>query len=183
MNFFRLECPREPWGDYGVVLRHGMSTQLPRLDGKIQLHRAGPAIDAITFPGIADVVLTSVARDWLAASGLTGFTFQPVLKTHIVNLQWDPSEPEPVDPPEEPEDYLLDVDHDPEIAEMLGDLWELVVKPTAYEERSGILRETWNGDDFFRAHGSAALYVDQAARDWLVTAFPGFVTFYDIKTR
>ena len=64
-RYFAPRAARAPWGDYGLILIHGMSCHLPRENGLIQLERTGPFIPPMTIPGTGDVVLTQAfARFW-----------------------------------------------------------------------------------------------------------------------
>jgi hypothetical protein len=64
-----LERPESPWGDYGDILRHGMTSHLgPASDGLAQLERTGPFVPLISFPGF-DIVVTDGFRTKLAESG------------------------------------------------------------------------------------------------------------------
>jgi hypothetical protein len=48
VQFFRLEAPEAPWGDYGSILQHGMTAHLGRNpEGLAQLERTGPFIPPI----------------------------------------------------------------------------------------------------------------------------------------
>ncbi|HVU34294.1 MAG TPA: hypothetical protein VHE61_12725 [Opitutaceae bacterium] len=63
--------------------------------------------------------------------GLRGAQFLPVVKHHIVELDWgawDTTQDEPPEIPEsgEPEDYILRRPHSPAVAAAMPDLWELV---------------------------------------------------------
>jgi len=78
-----------PWGDYGSILASGMSAHLPRKDGLMQLERTGPFIPPISLPGIGDIIVTDAFRAELESSGLSGFTFAPVMKARIVELNWE----------------------------------------------------------------------------------------------
>ena len=88
-NLFRLMPVEAPWGDYGHVLTHGLSARLDRQKGLIQLERTGPSIAPITLPNYNDVIVTQGLQLALEQSGLTGFSFQPVIKRHIVDLDWE----------------------------------------------------------------------------------------------
>src|ERR1700722_270859 len=86
-SLYHLTPVETPWGDYGHILMHGM-TPGDRHQGLIQLERTGPSIAPITFPGDG-IVVTQAFQLALEQSGLTGFTFQPVIKRHIVDLDWE----------------------------------------------------------------------------------------------
>jgi hypothetical protein len=131
-RFFKIESRsilNPEWGDYGDILQNGMSMHRPRVNGRIALERTGPFIPPVTRPALA-VLLTSDARASLESSGLSGFEIIPVEKVHIVELRWekwDLQAEEPAEYPEsgEPEDYILARPHEPTIANLLGDMWEL----------------------------------------------------------
>jgi hypothetical protein len=142
-----------------------MSTHLPRKNGLIQLERTGPFVPPISFPGIADVVVTDSFRTALEGSGLTGFTFQPLIKARIVDLDWSAWDQLSSDPPVypssgEPEDYILERPHSEEMAARIGDLWEVCLEAHDPVER------VWEiGIDWFC--GRTELWVSERAKDWL----------------
>jgi hypothetical protein len=191
------------WGGYGDILEHGMSKHLPRQDGKLQLERTGPYISPITFPGLSDIVLTSTARADLEGSGLTGFSFQPVLKRLIVELHWEDwdltaSEPAKYPDTGEPEDYILEKPHSPETAAALGDLWELVIEKTVTVIRPGrdtnlrwpefrkhcwIDSSTWNGADIFRSKDVGGAFFTERGRDWFLKQFGPSVSFEEYQSK
>jgi len=114
-SFFKISgrsiIPRG-WGDYGDILQHGMTADVPRVDGRLALERSGPYIPPITLPGIGDIVLTSEAQKLLESSALSGFSFLPVEKALVVELHWetwnlDAEQPTQFPESGEPEDYIL----------------------------------------------------------------------------
>jgi hypothetical protein len=199
-NFYRISgrsiIPKG-WGDYGHTLQHGMAAHLPRVDTRLALERSGPYIPPITLPGIGDIVLTSEARRLLESSGLTGFSFLPVEKARIVELRWetwDLDADQPAEFPQsgEPEDYILAKPHSPNAAAELGELWEVVVPPTAtiLRPRSVVssykeLRvdpSTWNGADLFRGEGYGSTLFSERARDWFSAHWGKYVRFDELPT-
>ena len=131
MPVFTLRAKFTQWGDYGKILIHGMSKHVRRRDGIIQLERTGPFVPMITFPGGGDVVVTDTMRRLLETSGLDGPSFVRVDKHRIVQSDWETwdrnaAEPQVYPSTTEPEDYVLGQAHDPRLADMIGDLWELV---------------------------------------------------------
>ena len=182
VNVYRLDARKMPWGDYGRILASGMSAHLPRKDGLIQLERTAPFVPPISFPGIGDIVVTHAFRAELEASGLVGFTFAPVMKARIVESKWetwDRSAPKPAAYPTggEPENYILASPHQPELADRIGALWEIVpgLGGTVERRRTGegprdvdvILRPS-GASDVFRAEGVRYNYVTQRAMEWLL---------------
>jgi hypothetical protein len=191
-HLFRLNAAESPWGDYGRILVHGMSMHLRREHGLIQLERTGPSIAPITFPGAGDIVVTEALRVALEQSGLTGFSFQPVIKRHIVNLdweKWDVTAPEPEEHPEggESESYILNRRHAPRTSDALGVLSELCVAEgiDVVREKNDlrILPETWNGSDFFVARTTRIKCVSLKARRWLEQHVGKFVAFSELNPR
>jgi hypothetical protein len=192
MKFYSLERPRFRWGDYGDILLHGMAAR-DEASGLLLLKRTGNSVPPISFPGLPGVVVTEGIRSLLVESGLTGFSFQPLVKHRIVDLDWPTWDPDAVEPafyPEsgEPEDYLLGKNHDEVLSGKMPELWELVPGTTAhvqriedtsadYGVRLSLRYETWNGDDFFRAPEVLYDFVTQRTRDWLENEAKGFVDF------
>jgi hypothetical protein len=188
---FRLLPVEAPWGDCGTVLTHGLSTHLDRLQGLIQLERTGPSIAPITFPGAGDIVVTQAFQLALERSDLTGFSFQPVIKRRIVELdweEWDLTADSPEEEPEdgEPENYVLMRPHETWVADELGILMELILSP-GVEARLGpdkVLRpqpETWNGADLFYAAPGRIPCASKRARRWLQQHVGDYVEFRELK--
>lgn len=155
-----------------------MSCHLSRKDDLIQLERTGPYIPPISFPGPGDVVVTDAFRRQMESSGLSGLRFQPVIKKHIAHvdwLRWDLSAEMPPEIPEggEPESYILDRPHSPEISDQMGDLWELLGGFNAKAKKDAstglvLIGASWQGADFFRAeNGWRSVLVSEAAKAWL----------------
>lgn len=190
MRFFSLERPFIAWGDYGDILHHGMVWR-DEQTGLLKLERTGTFVPSITFPGINEIVVTDSFRAALETSNLTGFTFRPLIKHHIADLDWsDWKSEEPNFYPEsgEPEDYIYEAQHSPEIAEQMPKLWELVIEQTAHVQRTedasadygvalSLLKETWNGDDFFRAPEVGYTFVSKRATLWLEKHAENLVDF------
>jgi hypothetical protein len=187
---YRLKAVDTPWGDYGNILAHGMSGHLGRKNEIIQLERTGPHIAPITFPGAGDVVVTNAFRVALEKSALAGFTFKPVIKSHIVEIDWeswDPTTKEPVKYPDggEPESYILGQPHSATASDALGDLWELCLEDGMDVARDGwkfvgFLPETWNGLDLFRARTTGHSFASQKARNWFEQNFGDYVEFVSV---
>lgn len=177
------------WGDYGDILQHGMTAHLERFQGLLSLERTGPYMPPITFPGIGDVVLNAACRKLLEQSDLTGFDFRPVHKARIVELAWEKwnlsANRPPVYPDSgEPEDYILEARPSSAAERGLGDVWELVVAPTAQMDREGKLdRSTWNGDDLFRGGTYGSVLVTGRAKAWFESNLPAFTRFEEFPAR
>ncbi|MGQ0542767.1 MAG: hypothetical protein ACT4O9_13075 [Blastocatellia bacterium] len=192
MKFFSLERPKFRWGDYGDILLHGMAAR-DKQSGQLFLERTGNFVPPISFPGLPGIVVTGAFRSRFEKTGFRGIAFKPVRKHRIVDLDWlawDPSSDEPAQYPSsgEPEDYILTAKHDESLASELPDLWELVISKTAhvlriedpnaeYGVRLSLLRETWNGDDFFSVPEVLYEFVTESAKDWLEKEEGDFVSF------
>ena len=200
MRFYILEEPESFWGDYSDILMHGMADHTEGLyDGPLLLYRTGPWIPPVSFPGAGDVVVTDEFKRKMEGSGLRGFSFRPVIKKHIVRLDWHKWDKTTDDPPEfpttgEPEDYIEERPHSPALADELGPLWEVVIEESATVNKvksdasvTGLLvylvAASWNGDDVFRAHDVLYVYLTENARDWFETNAPAYVSFRDAKLR
>jgi hypothetical protein len=188
-GFYSLKRPELPWGDYSSILMHGMSCHLGRERGRIQLERNGPYVPPISFPGIGDIVVTDSFKRKLESSGLNGLRFQPVIKKHIVHLDWhlwDRSAEEPAEYPEtgEPEDYILEQPHSQETSDSMGDLWEVVLETriiiTRGQDGMGLAVEPWRGEDLFHARNVAYNCATEKAKAWFEENAGDFVTFKEV---
>ena len=191
--------PSLPWGDYSDILVAGMTSHLERENGRLQLERTGPFVPPIALTGIGEIVITDAFRAALEASGLSGMRFQPVIKKHIVHLNWevwDKTAPEPQEYPDtgEPEDYILLKPHDPDLATQMGELWEVCLEQHARAERVHrgpgvgdeeifLIRSSWDGTDWFRAEGLSFVYVSDKAKIWLEGTVPEWVALTPSSAR
>jgi hypothetical protein len=163
-RWYRLYGVKPPWGDYGDILLSGMTGHEPRTEeGLLRLARTGPFVPPITLPGVGDLVVTDAFRAELEQSPLTGLEFRPVEKTHIVRLEWerwDQTDDEPQEHPEggEPEGYILDRPHDPELAAQIGPLWEIVLPRIQDQAEADLVRDLPT---------TRHIYASQRAKDWL----------------
>ncbi len=170
---------------------HGLSTRLDRQRGLIQLERTGPTIAPITIPNYNDLIVTQDFQLALEHSGLTGFSFQPVIKRHIVDLDWEEWDITADGPEELPEDdvasnYILRRPHETRAADELGILFEMVLE-SGIESRideNDVLHvkpESWNGMDFFHATEHRIPCVSAKAREWLEHHAGDYVEFRELK--
>lgn len=199
VSIYEIEASEPPWGDYGHILVAGMTAHLSRHQGLLQLERTGPFAPPISFPGVSDIIVTDDFRRKYERSGLTGLDFLPVIKRHIVHLewdQWDLAAEEPAEYPDsgEPEDYILERPFCAETAGSMGDLWEVVPREAAQIERDVpdtrsfhvdlyVVLSTWDGTDWFRGVGYRGNYLSERAKAWLHEVAPGWVDFTPALTR
>jgi hypothetical protein len=162
-------------------------------DDLLALTRCGPFIPPITLPEsdmgrmIWEVIVTDDFKQLLANSGLTGFTFRPVIKRHIIAMQWEnwvlttTEPPEPVDADlENVPAYFLSLPHSPETAKQMGQLWEVSLTEHArWKRRASII--DWDGTDWFRVEDPRQdtdyIFVSERAKTWLQETVPEWVTF------
>jgi hypothetical protein len=184
---FAIKESDHSWGDYSNILIHGMSLHLGRLNGLIQLERTGPFMPPVTLPGIHDVIVTAAAKEFLEQS-VNGLRFQPVIKARIVRLEWHLWDASLDDPPifpndGEPEGYILERPHDPDLSEELGDLWGIVpaIIPDCQLPGGVFNRKSYSGQPFLCANelGGYGFVSDQLkealeglASDWITFDLP-----------
>lgn len=184
-ELFILRSSPSPWGDYGRVLRHGMTAHAPPdSHARLTLERTGPFVPPITFPGISDIVVTDALRRDLEQAKLALPGFREVVKKRIVKLRWEEwdlsaDEPERYPAGGEPESYVLGRKHNPLVAAQLGDLWELLVveKPGLQLSERCVDRSIYAGETIVRASRWGCVYIARGLRDWLERHVPEWVTF------
>lgn len=165
-----------------------------RQDGLLDLIRAGPFVPPIMLPEsdmgrmIWEVVITDSVKQILESSGLTGITFRPVIKRHIIELIWERWVLTAVEPlvnleTSEPIDYFRSQPHVPQIADQIGDLWELSLDEHALWT-SGVGITSWDGTDWFRVKDPKQptdyIFVSARAKTWLEQTVPTWVSFGDV---
>jgi len=190
-NFFVLDKPGTVWGDYSDILIHGMSCHLGKSGELIQLERVGPYVPPISFPGISDVVVTDAFKKQLEMSDLNGLKFKPVIKKHIVRLdwqKWDQKAEEPFEYPEEgePENYILEKPHSPEMSEQIGNLWEVVLEKVCKADSGYSVfldNSSWEGQDLFMAQNRGYIFVTEKAKVWLEQNVTRHVAFRKVTVK
>jgi hypothetical protein len=139
------------------------------------------------------VIVTDAVRNMLEGSGLSGFSFRPVKLARIVRLDWhlwafNAKRPKEYPSGGEPEGYILDRKHSPELAQKIGPLWETILQPGATEVRVRSETRSWIDDvflesgslkglDFFRADTTRRNYTSERAKEWLEKHFSECVSF------
>lgn len=190
MQFYVLHQTREPWGDYGDILRSGLCDR-EESSGILLLERTGPFVPPISFPGIPEIVVTDAFKKQLESSGLTGCKFLPVTKRYIAFSDWETwntkKEPKYYPDSGEPEDYISEKPHSPMLAKKIGTLWELSLETVSVVDRKFIgypeetditlLESSWDGRDFFRAKRVGYNYITERAKVWLEQRVPEWVNF------
>jgi len=122
-EFYIISGRKSHWGDYFDILMHGMTDDLGRRGGLLELERTGPFVPPISMPSSV-LVVTESFRSELENSGLVGLRFQPVIKRRIVPSAWhtwDRNTEHPAEYPEEtePENYIVRHRHSATVSRQL----------------------------------------------------------------
>lgn len=181
MTIYKLENRDTNWGDYGSILVSGLTAHLERKDDLLQLERTGPYIPPLIISGLWDIVVTDAIKRNLEMSGLIGISFRPVIKKHIVELNWttwDLNADEPPIYPDsgEPEDYILAGQHSESISKQIGKVWELVT-PTRGRVVDGAFVDNGLRADVFKADNKGYILVTEKGKDWIERNAGDWVTF------
>jgi hypothetical protein len=183
-RIFEVDTRRAPWGDYGNILTHGLVHGENRGKGRAALERTGPFIPEMSLPSQA-LIVTAAFRVKLKKMDLKGMRFIRVEKRRIVRLAWE-EWPKNAERPRripfggEPEGYILQGKHNPEVSKSMGELFDL--RPRQYlpivqqgkETRYGTKYDRWlldprpyRGDDFIGCERGGTIYVTDKARNRL----------------
>ncbi len=181
-QLFILSKPEAPWDDYGDILYQGMAGLE---GGQLLLERTGPFIPPLSFPW--SVVVTDAIRTALEPCGFTGYEFRAVVKHRIVRLDWhlwnrEAEEPHEYPDSGEPEDYILAREHDPQLADSLGPLWELAMPEIPGLQTPGsatVNLAKYGGQDICQDHRWGYKYVSARFKCWLEENVGEWVRFQE----
>jgi hypothetical protein len=165
MTIYKLKNKETPWGDCSDILVSGMTAHLSRENDLLQLERTGPYVPPLINSGLWDITITEVTKEKLESSGLIGIAFKPVIKKHVVELDWiswDLTAKEPPYYPEsgEPEDYILEGTHSDLIASAMGNICELIIPVTGTFD-NGTFVSSGTEADIFKADTKGYILVDR----------------------
>jgi len=124
------------------------------------------------------MVVTEAARAAIDGAGLPRFVWRPVVKHHIPRLDWSPvvnTRRRLAAPVPDPEAFLVEADHDPAVAEALGDLWAVEVPSVALGESFEL--------DLFRITNRVWLFVSERCRTVLEAQADGWLEFQPVMMR
>ncbi len=194
MKYFTLQKPNI-WGDYGDVLVAGYYCRDG--EGPMLLHRTGPFVPPISFPwdsvNGSQIVVTSTFLSMIKRQSFVAVQSQPAIKERIIRSKWhtwDRASDSPKIYPRsgEPEDYILNMKHEPAVAKEMEELFELVlpVIESKYEKT-----DPRNADSplravvpnvsipqWFRTRANwGDFVVSDSVRDWLESHVGEWVTF------
>jgi hypothetical protein len=204
-KFYRL-LPPEPWDGFGKDLVHGVSEIRGEQKGCLDLKRTGPFVPPISFPDVRPwsdrVVVTDAFRKVLESANLGRLEFCEVVKSRIVDVsdvRWDEWDLDSTERTEEIrasgglEDFL-ERPHSPELANTMGDLWQVVLDDDAVADVTitgppivihiRIDVKTWNGDAIFWARDRPAMdrwiIVTDHGKRWLEQHAEKWVRFEEL---
>ncbi len=131
-----IRSPRD-LSDYGDILHSGMILD-HTADGRVRYGRTGSYVPPIVAP-LGVLIVTDTMRKRIEDAKLTGISLRPVVFEKAVLVDWKswgedeaqfryPSDLFP-DCESEPEDYILEGPHSPDLAARIGLLWEGVLYP------------------------------------------------------
>jgi len=152
------------WGVAEEVIVNAFGGGRDEATGLLHICRTGPAAPPMTYMGSEELIVTSGFKEWLMTAQLGRFGFKPVVKDHIVKMDWNLwDETTDADLPfyDYVEGHLRECPHSVEASNEMGDLWEWIIAPGAIMDldlpkgRLGYYRrihlQTWNGEPVFRA--------------------------------
>jgi hypothetical protein len=185
MTIYKLKNKETPWGDYSDILVSGMTAHLGRENDLLQLERTGPYIPPLINSGLWDITVTDVTKEKLESSGLIGIAFKPVIKKHIVELDWiswDLRAEEPPSYPEsgEPEDYILERTHSDFAALAMGNIWELIIPVTGTFDNAIFVGSATEAD-IFKADNKGYILLTETAKVWIEQNAGDWVTFEKLE--
>jgi hypothetical protein len=181
-------CPPKFWDLRFSVVIEGMLGG----DDWDEITRAGPFVPPISFP-TNSIVVTSSFRDRLDKAGLGVFEYRPIVKRHIVELQWHEwdrsSRPRGITLPRDVGAYLDSAPHSASCAKQMEDLWELLLpvgpQATTYNlagrwgrpELSIIDRKTVQGHHISESQGISLYVLSARAKDFLASEAREWASF------
>ena len=187
------------WGDWSNILWSGFAP----LDEEKNCHYiegSGPFVPPI-FEAGGRFIFTEAAKKKFESSPLTSLEFLYELeKRKIVNVDWtawdkDKDYYDYYDNIFEPEDFIYNLPHDPEIAKAMPALWltHIVEKvnitidrsveggdPSTYLSTPYIPPPEW---DFMKGIGYGGYFVSERAKDWLTLFYPECFDFFPIDVK
>jgi hypothetical protein len=187
MKYYKLRHKETPWGDYSDILLTGMTAYLDRREDLLQYQRTGPFQPDLTLTGYKDLLVTNSIKEKLELSDLKGISFKPVIKRHIVPVDWtnwDTSKEDPEFYPEsgEPEGYILNLPHSQELADQMEDVWEVVVPISGTFKEDDTFQVSNPDFDIMLPDNKYWFIVTEKAKRWLEQNSDGWIDFIEVKT-
>jgi hypothetical protein len=186
MKYYNLVHKQTPWGDYSEMLLTGMTAYLDRQDDLLQYQRTGPFQPDLTLSGYKDLLVKNSIKEKIEISDLRGFSFKPVIKRHIVPVNWtawDMTNDEPEFYPEngEPEGYILDLPHSQELADKMEDVWEVVVPTNGTFSENGTFHSYNPELDIMLPDNKYWFIVTEKAKSWLQQNCDNWIEFVEVN--
>jgi len=177
MKYFILHNKEMPWGDYGNILFHGLSSRDDATGQRI-IERTAPSMPRIWLDNSWLFVVDDMKK-MLEQSGLKGLSFQLAIKKRIVLLdwmKWDLSAPDPQVYPSqcEPENYILGRKHNQKLSDEIGEIWSVIPSDQGLElefkhpKPSALIAQSLGDADFLVPANNQfdKFYVSEKAKDW-----------------
>lgn len=156
MKYYIMQNKIVPWGDYGEVLFRGFLNVMDENYNDIEvpeLERVAPYVPEIYIANSIDIILSDTVKNIIVQASIRGIVnFRKTKKRKIVNInwtEWDMACETPLIYPKSgaPENYILKGKHSEETAELIPDMWNLVVEHThKLEKLSDKIDSTYYSD-------------------------------------
>lgn len=186
MKYYRLRNKEINWGDYGDILLSGMTAHLERDGNLLQLERTGPFQPAIILSGYEDLLVTDTLKNKIESDQVSRLDFLPVVRKHIVFLDWtnwDLKADEPKFYPEngDPENYILGMPHSPEVASSMEKVWEVVVPHNGKFTDSLSFIPGEKNIELMKAENSGWFIATEKMKNWLETNNSEWLNFEEVN--
>jgi hypothetical protein len=196
LNYFRIQRD-SPWGTTGDICINGMILR-ERIDGMMQLHRAGPCCPPMTLPEPRSIVLTDGFKCSVEQAFLHAFSFLPVHKCHVARIPWHEWKPDEklalsFNGGDDIEGIIDSAPHDERASSEIGPLWEVklldieccrCVDTGKFWEYDVVLLEAvipkqplFVARRFGQAIGGGFLICAEQMKDWLISQNVPFIKF------
>lgn len=187
MQIFKLKNKEAPWGDYGSILVSGMTAHLERDKGLIQLERTAPYVPPMFKSGLWELCVTNDIKLKIENTEQLNIEFRPVIKKHIVELDWTSWDFNAADPkyyPEsgEPCDYILEKPHSKEQADKIGEIWEIVINKNGTVDSNGVLIFQNIISDVFQAVNLGYILATERFKDWAEKHAGDWIQFEEFRS-
>ena len=186
MQIFKLKNKKAPWGDYGSILVSGMTAHLERDNGLIQLERTAPYVPPMVKSGLWELCVTDNIKSKIENSKHLSVEFRPVIKKHIVEVDWtswdfDADDPKYYPDSGEPSDYILEKPHSKELSEKIGKIWEIVINKNGTVDSNGVFIYQDIVSDIFQPDNKGYIFVSEKFKNWIDNNASDWIEFEEFR--